>query len=58
MVLFTYEMLWSVRFIALVAEHITNQGSKNCAKARRTFDKKFGFGRKFYALTYADLSQY
>ena len=35
MVLFTCEMLWSVRFIALVAKHITNQGSKSCAKARQ-----------------------
>ena len=58
MVLFPYEMLWNVRFIALVAEHITNQGSKSCAKARRTFDKKFGLRRIFQALTYAIKSRY
>ena len=33
----------------------TLQGGRSCVKARRAFAKKFGLGRKFYALTYAIL---
>ena len=37
---------------------MVDQGDRSCAKARRAFAEKFGFGRKFWALTYAILSQY
>ena len=36
----------------------TLQGGRSCVKAGRAFAEKFWLGQKFYALTYAILSQY
>ena len=42
----------------MVNHAITSKFGRSCANARRAFAKRFGLGRKSWALTYAILSRY